>query len=286
MLTPENSALGVNVGDTLSDTDMHDVGAEHQALCVCTISAKAAVLIYQVKKQHAWRRGEKVAWCLGQRFGITPKAVRDIWTLRTWARATRPHWTPEDRSKFLKKKLCVPCLRNSVSSFEQACVLCKVLVPGLVSASPTAESQSSTVTMERSGLSSPESPPAERKSELAAGDKGEPGGGDTSPANPSVETSSRIYTNSSLPTRLRPTNHDEEAYHELKWHNVSHLPVEVNEHRECQEQHDAQESSAQSHIDRDGGLEWLVPTEEIAQEFNDILISWGRRVALELYEQI
>ncbi|EKX44343.1 hypothetical protein GUITHDRAFT_109793 [Guillardia theta CCMP2712] len=29
---------------------------------------------------------------LGRRYGITPKAVRDIWNRRTWARATRHLW--------------------------------------------------------------------------------------------------------------------------------------------------------------------------------------------------
>jgi multidrug efflux pump subunit AcrB len=41
-----------------------------------------------------------------QELGITPKAVRDIWNLRTWARATRPHWTPLDEEAFTKKKSC------------------------------------------------------------------------------------------------------------------------------------------------------------------------------------
>ena len=30
-----------------------------------------------------------------QAFGVSPKAVRDIWNRRTWRRATRPLWTPE-----------------------------------------------------------------------------------------------------------------------------------------------------------------------------------------------
>ncbi|EKX44359.1 hypothetical protein GUITHDRAFT_109808 [Guillardia theta CCMP2712] len=35
---------------------------------------------------------------LGRRYGITPKAVRDIWNRRTWAHATRHLWEEEDRT--------------------------------------------------------------------------------------------------------------------------------------------------------------------------------------------
>ena len=33
---------------------------------------------------------------LAERFGITPKAVRDIWNLRTWWGITEPYWTTDD----------------------------------------------------------------------------------------------------------------------------------------------------------------------------------------------
>ena len=40
---------------------------------------------------------------LAQVFGITMKAVRDIWTLRTWGAITRPFWNTEDLAKIPSK---------------------------------------------------------------------------------------------------------------------------------------------------------------------------------------
>ena len=36
---------------------------------------------------------KRTAVRLSAEYGITPKAVRDIWTRRSWACATRPYWT-------------------------------------------------------------------------------------------------------------------------------------------------------------------------------------------------
>jgi hypothetical protein len=74
---------------------------------VCTISHKEAVIIFLAGSRHSsyGSRG-KLSDRLSKEFGITSKAVRDIWNLRTWARATRPHWTPLDEEAFTKKKSC------------------------------------------------------------------------------------------------------------------------------------------------------------------------------------
>lgn len=104
---------------------------------VCTISAPAAVLIYNAKKGQAARRGDGLAMGLAERFGITSKAVRDIWTMRSWASTTFPHWTPEDHDKFMKKKLCENCRNQGLTSFEHACVRCKARKPrGLAFSAP------------------------------------------------------------------------------------------------------------------------------------------------------
>jgi len=51
----------------------------------CKISAEDARAIFQAKSL----RDDGVARALGREYGITAKAVRDIWTGRTWARETR-----------------------------------------------------------------------------------------------------------------------------------------------------------------------------------------------------
>ena len=42
----------------------------------------------------------KLATDLALQFGITAKAVRDIWNLRTWVQTTKPYWTQEDHDHF------------------------------------------------------------------------------------------------------------------------------------------------------------------------------------------
>ena len=42
---------------------------------------------------------------LGRRYGMTAKAVRDIWNLRTWAKVTAPFWNAEERQKALSMRM-------------------------------------------------------------------------------------------------------------------------------------------------------------------------------------
>lgn len=51
---------------------------------------------------------------LAEKHGITSKAVRDVWKLRTWAWVTKAYWTPEDMSCFLSKHLCASCSKQGV----------------------------------------------------------------------------------------------------------------------------------------------------------------------------
>jgi hypothetical protein len=72
---------------------------------VCSISQAEAVIIFLAGSRHNSSGGRgKLSARLSKEFGITPKAVRDIWNLRTWTRDTRPHWTPLDEETFTKKK--------------------------------------------------------------------------------------------------------------------------------------------------------------------------------------
>ena len=55
---------------------------------------------------------------LAEKHGITSKAVRDVWKLRTWAWATKSFWSPEDLSFFLRKHLCDSCREQGVKSWQ------------------------------------------------------------------------------------------------------------------------------------------------------------------------
>jgi len=36
---------------------------------------------------------------LSKEYGLTPKAVRDIWSMKTWRKVTQPYWNAEDRQR-------------------------------------------------------------------------------------------------------------------------------------------------------------------------------------------
>ena len=55
---------------------------------------------------------------LAEKHGITSKAVRDVWKLRTWSWVTKSYWTPEDLSFFLRKHLCASCRDQGVKSWQ------------------------------------------------------------------------------------------------------------------------------------------------------------------------
>ncbi|EKX36357.1 hypothetical protein GUITHDRAFT_117466 [Guillardia theta CCMP2712] len=67
------------------------------------LSAKLAAEIYAercLKAGHATVESAFVA----SKYGTSPKTVRDIWSRRTWADATRPLWTEEERSLMAAKE--------------------------------------------------------------------------------------------------------------------------------------------------------------------------------------
>lgn len=90
---------------------------------VCTICAADAVTIFMSKKSQNKR--DRLASRLAEEFGITAKAVRDIWNLRTWAQVTKQHWSAADYENFLNKRLCLGCRNRRFTSIQQACSTCR-----------------------------------------------------------------------------------------------------------------------------------------------------------------
>ena len=70
---------------------------------VCTITEEEAVIIFLANKADRVKR-DRLASRLADEYGITAKAVRDIWSLRTWIRATKPHWTSDDHTRSANKR--------------------------------------------------------------------------------------------------------------------------------------------------------------------------------------
>ena len=65
---------------------------------LCAISPQDALSIFLAAK-HNRTKYDRLANRLAEEYRITSKAVRDIWSLRTWARITRPHWAKLDKQK-------------------------------------------------------------------------------------------------------------------------------------------------------------------------------------------
>ena len=71
------------------------------------IDTDIAVKIYRAKLEKVSSCEslcDGVAAALAKEHSITQKDVRDVWNLRTWADATRPHWNAEDREKWAQMK--------------------------------------------------------------------------------------------------------------------------------------------------------------------------------------
>jgi len=91
--------------DALSAERTPSPGKPSQGRGVCRISSNDAILIFNAAKHDRTKR-DRLANRFAKEFGITSKAVRDIWNLRTWVQTTKPFWTPPDETKFLKRELC------------------------------------------------------------------------------------------------------------------------------------------------------------------------------------
>jgi hypothetical protein len=78
--------------------------------------------IYQVKNNG---KGAHDAARLAEQYGITAKAIRDIWSHRTWVLATVTYWTHEQVTTYVHKRLCAGC-RNAGINFDHgtACLRC------------------------------------------------------------------------------------------------------------------------------------------------------------------
>jgi len=70
-------------------------------LLSCLIQAvmslgKFSLSLYQAKANKTHRTGSE----LSQLFGVTSKAIRDVWNLRSWQTVTKPYWSEHDRQKY------------------------------------------------------------------------------------------------------------------------------------------------------------------------------------------
>ena len=85
------------------------------------ISTAEAINIFRARCPHfRVAKHPTLANDLAHQFGLSPRAIRDIWNLRTWWTATMPLWTAEDwvlfRTKYSETRMCESCKRQAVDS--------------------------------------------------------------------------------------------------------------------------------------------------------------------------
>lgn len=111
-------------GDTAGEgAPASEVGVRQKKETRNVLDAEGAMRIFRLKEQHRTR--DDLSERLANEYSITPKAVRDIWNLRTWMNTTRPLWNAADHQRFLGKKLCEDCRAKSVQSLGDACHKCR-----------------------------------------------------------------------------------------------------------------------------------------------------------------
>ena len=141
--TPPNGGSASALQD--SDAAEHSSEAAFQRSAqrgMCIITNEAAVAIFKARDEHR-KKQDKLATRLSSEYGISTKAVRDIWNLRTWSHVTKPFWTPKDFSRrMLHSKLCTACKKDpAIASIEDACEACNVSAMAVDDATQCAAAQ-------------------------------------------------------------------------------------------------------------------------------------------------
>jgi hypothetical protein len=92
-----STALAAGAAD---DTQTRPASSQKRA-CLDRVTA---IRIFLAKRYNCGGRSS-LSGMLGRRYGMTAKAVRDIWNLRTWAKVTAPFWNAEERQKALSMRM-------------------------------------------------------------------------------------------------------------------------------------------------------------------------------------
>ena len=87
------------------------------------ITEDEAIEIFQAKMNRTGADSTRLAL----RYGITAKAVRDVWVMRSWITTTMPFWTKEDVLQYLRSMLI--CLLFSSILITGCGIVCVHLGP-------------------------------------------------------------------------------------------------------------------------------------------------------------
>ena len=87
------------------------------------LTADSAILIFTSRAAKSSKLRDSSSSKLAHEHGVTTKAVRDIWNMRTWVWTTMPYWSDEDMRTFLRKRTCKECKAKGVERIEVLYVL-------------------------------------------------------------------------------------------------------------------------------------------------------------------
>ena len=101
-------------------------GREQKGRKRTQLDAAAVVQMFLAKRSgYTGYTGSTLSNSLAAQYGLTAKAVRDIWNMRTWRKVTKPYWNAADHRKVLDKVLCAKCRGQGVAAITAACDECK-----------------------------------------------------------------------------------------------------------------------------------------------------------------
>ena len=116
-----NYSVCVEQCDRAATSEVHGDG-RYTGYLQCILTHAQAIQIYRAKADREVR--DTLAADIATQFGITAKAVRDIWNLRTWNKTTMPFWMQADHDRFLNKRLCQQCRSRKIRSLPDGCETC------------------------------------------------------------------------------------------------------------------------------------------------------------------
>lgn len=85
------------------------------------LSRDKVVEIFLARQRRSNFKHDSLSYVLAKEHHVTPKTVRDIWSMRSWKAVTLPHWTASDHQLILAHHLCGGCKSRGVNSVYDAC---------------------------------------------------------------------------------------------------------------------------------------------------------------------
>ena len=80
-----------------------------------SLDESLAIQIYAYRPRNAGSKYGSMAEAvrLGDKHGVSPKTIRDIWNRKSWVKVTRAYWTAAEASAYVPRRHCRSCPRET-----------------------------------------------------------------------------------------------------------------------------------------------------------------------------